>query len=485
MMWPSFVGPSYQTRSPIMDVEESINLRLESGTTQGNAKQNALLGTAGLRPLLTVATSGCRGNYTAEGRTWTVVGAVLYELNLTTNTSTVIGTVGNDGLPVSFSTNGRGGEQLALVSNGQLFILKLTTNVFTGPIVLPLTNAAVVLGFLDGYFLLLEKNTIRVWFSALEDGTTWDALDFFARSASGDNLVGMLVIGDRVWCFGTRTTNQFYDSGDANTPFLPYPGSLINIGAISAYAMLQQGGAAVWLAQDAQGSASVVEASGPSPTILSTPAVDFALGQYSTVNDCEVLGYELEGHSMLAFTFPTADVTWVFDQRESAWHKELDWDVPTGTYHRWVARGQCQANGQVIVGDVATGNLYAVDLNTFTVNGRVKRWVRRSPYLGTENQIVFIDAIEAGMQPGVGLSTGNGNAPTVTLALSKDFGQTWGPRLSRSVGAIGKTLNRAIWNRLGRARLDRLVIELSGMDPVRTAIGPGLWLRVTQGSGQL
>jgi len=46
-------------------------------------------------------------------------------------------------------------------------------------------------------------------------------------------------------------------------------------------------------------------------------------------------------------------------------------------------------------------------------------------------------------------------------------------------------LTRAIWRRLGRARADQLVLEVSQTDAVRAVWGPGLWLRITQGSEQL
>ena len=54
----------------------------------------------------------------------------------------------------------RGGEQLAICGGGAVYVLDLETNVLTGPIALPLTNAAVQIEMIDGYCLLLEADTV-------------------------------------------------------------------------------------------------------------------------------------------------------------------------------------------------------------------------------------------------------------------------------------------------------------------------------------
>ena len=182
MLWSQFCDGSYQSRSPTLDCEQTVNLYPATVESQTNSKQKSLIGTPGLRRLLSVGTTQCRGMFSEDGRTWCVTGGVLYELDLTANTATSRGTISDDGKPVSFASNGRGGEQLAICGGGSLYVLDLETNVLTGPVAVPLTNAAVSIAFIDGYFLLLEASTVRIWFSSLEDGLLWDALDFFARS---------------------------------------------------------------------------------------------------------------------------------------------------------------------------------------------------------------------------------------------------------------------------------------------------------------
>ena len=482
MVFTNFVGPSYRARSPAIAAEDLINLYTEATETQGPAKTHTFYGTPGLSRLLTVGTNSCRGWFAQDGRTFTVVGDQLYAVDLFARTATPLGTIVDDSLPVSFASNGRGGEQLAIVGGGQLKILTLTTSVLSAAVVLPLTNPPVVIDFINGYFVLLEKNTVRVWFSALENGLLWDALDVFAVSVFSCNLVGLKVLRDRIWLFGSQATVIYYDSGDADNPFVPYPGSVMQEGLGSPYGVTIQGESVFWLAQDNLGQHRMVMASDYAPTVISTPAISFAVASYPTVTDVEVLTYEQEGHPFVAWTFPQGE-TLVYDVREQEWHKRDTWNPTQGVGGRWRVRGCCAAGGRILCGDYLTGALYALDLDTFTDDDVPIRRLRRTPYLSAENQWLFVDRFELGIQAGIGTS-GQGVAPQVLFRLSRDRAQTWTPPLAASLGAQGAFVTRAVWRTLGRVRADRLVCETTMTDPVRCVWGPGAWIRARPGSGQ-
>lgn len=486
-LMPNFVGPSYQARSPNADAEATINLILETSKAPGTPKAAVFYGAPCQKFFTSVTAQGCRGVFSQDGRTWTVVGANLYEVNTTTPGTTLRGSAGaipNDGAPVSFASNGVGGNQLAIVGGGTLSILNLLTHTLTA-VTLPLTNAPVVIVFIDGYFVLLEADTVRVWFSALENGLSWNALDFFARSHTSDNNVGLVVLRDRLWVFGSASSEVYYDSGDATTPFIAYPGSLMMEGAITPWGIMTLGEAVLWLSQDNQGRARIVGATSYVPQRVSTPAIDYALASYPTLADVEVLAYEQEGHAFAIWTCPSGDtvgVSWALDQSEGQWHQRAGWDSTRGQFTRWRARGCASTDAGVLVGDYATGTLSLLDLNTFRDGEAPRKWVRRAPYLSAENAWIFLDQIELGMQSGVGLTTiTQGYDPEVMLCLSKDGGHVWGPIVTAKMGKLGRYLERCVWRKLGRARADRLVIEISGTDPVRVVLGPGLWITATSG----
>ena len=482
-LWPQFIGGEATARSGNIDTEALINLYRQTTASDVNAKAAALYGTPGLKLLLTVGDTVCRGLWSADGRTFVVVGGTFGELNLSTNTFTSYGAIANDGHPVFMVSNGRGGEQLMIVGGGQVKIFRFTTNVLSGAITLPLSNAPVMGGFINGRFLLTEASTIRIWFSAIEDGTTWNALNFFARSETADNVVGIAVIRDRILVIGSQTSELFYnDTSDPLVPFLPYPGTSMNQGATSPWSIAVRDEVVQWCAQSATGQARIVQVQGSVPQIISTPDTGFAWGSYASLASVEALAYEQEGHPFTLWTFPEGDTTWGWDARESQWHQRLEFDTTLGLYHRWRARGCCAVGQQIIVGDYQNGNIYQLDLETFTDNGATIKRLRRAPYLSGENQWLFLDQVEVGIQSGVGLVSGQGSDPQLMLRTSGDSGHTWNPTTT-STGALGQYNGVARWYRLGRFRADRLVLEVSQTDPVRTVWGPGAWLRATPGTG--
>lgn len=482
MLMPNFVGPSYRARSGTIASDALGNLFAELSENAADIKAATYYGTPGCKLIFAVGSNSYRGGFSQDGRTFVVVGGFVYELDQALTMIIRQWAVANDGLPVFFATNGRGGEQLAILSAGVLQVIKLTTNVISGAITLPLTNPGIALDFMDGYFLLAEANTIRVWFSNLENGLLWDALDFFAVSLTSSNVVGLKVYRDRCWVFQSQSALVYYDSGNTDNPFVPYPGSVMQEGAVNATCITVLGEAIYWLGSDNQGRHRMVTAQDYSPTVISTPPISFALASYTTTADAEVFAYEQEGHPFVGWTFP-AGSTWCYDTRTQQWHERYGWNDQTGQRTRWRSRGVCNVGEMLLTGDFETGALYALDMDTFTDNGDTIQRLRRAPYLSGENQWLFLDRAELGIQSGVGNAAIP--APLAQLELSRDGGNTWTPPITATMGAVGQYLNRCIWRRLGRARADRLVIQVTSTDPVRQVWGPGLWLTTRAGSGGL
>jgi len=486
-LWSAFVGGAAPARSGTIETERCVNLYPSTVDSQGNAKKASLDGTPGLKPLGTLATSPGRGRWTEDGRTFTVSGDRLYEETFSPGYAAIDrGQILNDGHPVSSASNGDGGTQRVFVGGGQLKVLNLTTNVLSAAIALPLTHLPVQVGFLDGYFLLSEADSLRVWFSALENGSSWGALDFFTRSTASDRVVGMVTTLTRVWIFGSETSEAYENIGAALNPFQPIKGSLFPIGAASPWAISVDDDTIRWVGQSSRGRA-VYQLAGYGGHAISTKAIATALEGYPSLANTEAFTYEQDGHHFYALTCPTAGdagVTWVWDATESLWHQRAGWDSVRGVETAWRVRGHACVNGQHVVGSRDSGAVWTLDLDTFDDDGAVLRAVRRAPYLSDENQLGFLDAIEIGTQAGVGLNAGQGSDPQIRLNLSKDCGQTWPITRTTSLGVMGAYGQRVKWDKLGRTRLDRLVIETVISDPVRRVLGPGAWVRVTPGTGQ-
>lgn len=486
--FPEFLGGFYQTLFPIAGVDQAINIYTETREVPGSGKQVAAYGTPGLDLYASAATNACRGNFSQDGQTWTVIGDQLYPVNTTTGTLGVsLGTILDDGFPVSWASNGKGGDQLGIVGGGELKVLNLLTNVLSAAIVLPFSNPVMIV-FQDGYGLINEANSPIVWFSALEDFTSFDGLDFFARSGSSDNIVALAQTRDRVLTIGSATTTQFYDSGDADTPWLPYPGTTTQIGIITPWALTVYGDVLRWIGIRAKDTACVVQMnSDGQPQIISTPPIERFLSRCTTLANAEALTYGADKHAFTVFTCPSspdAVQTYAWDEKEQLWAARAGWDSTQGVYTRWRARGCTSIGQEILVGDYANGNLYTLNPTKYTDNGEVLMRERIAPYLGNTPQWAFLDQVQLLAQTGVGLPEGQGSDPQVELLISRDFSQTWISAGLAPLGALGDYLVRTIWRQLGRARQDLLVIRVRQSDPVALA-WTGMDLAFTPGTGQL
>lgn len=482
-LWSAFCGGSYQALSPSIAADTCVNLFTETRQIAPKVKQQTLYGTPGLKRDAIVSQVGCRGWFTLDDRVWVVVGGELYE-RTGTSTYLPLGSIANDGTAVFFASNGQGGNQLAIVGGGELKVLDLTTNALSAAITLPFSNPVMIV-FLDGYGLINERDTPKVWYSALEDLATWDALDFFVRSNTGDNVVGLAVTKDRIWTFGSQTASLYYDQGDVDNPFQPYPGTTMQVGAITASAIATYNDVVTWLAMSPQGQARIVRAIDAQAETISTPPIDLFLARCGRLLDAEVLVYEQEGHPFAVFTCPSspdAIQSYAFDHRENLWHARAGWNETAGDWLRWRARGGTATGQLVLVGDYATGHLYTLDLETYDDDGNPLIAERTAPYLGDENQFVFVNEVELGIQPGVG--TAACPDPQVELFVSRNGAQTFASAGTRALGKIGEYLTRAVWHRLGRARADRVVLRVRQSDPVKRVWGPGLWVSLSSGTGQ-
>lgn len=490
-LWPDFCGSAYTTRSKSINVDQAINVYSETREIPGSGKQTTLYGTPGRRLVANLGDGPCRGWFTQDGRTWVVVGSTLYE-QMNAITYSVIGTVPNDDKLVSFASNGAGGNQLAVVGGGQLNVLNLQTGVYT-TVTLPFSHP-VTCTFQDGYLIVNQRDTPIMWFSAIENMLSFDALDFFARSGTSDNVIAVGGSQDRVWVFGSKTTTLYYDSGDADTPFLPYQGTTAQNGLVSAQLLAVYRDVFFWVSSGQRGTYRVLSGNAPGSNQVSTRPIEMWLESAPTLDDATMTIYEQEGHVHVCITVPQAQgeiKTYCYDTTETKapWHARAGFDSVTGTYTPWGVQGATAVKGTVYVGDASSGNLYTLNLDAYTDNGTTIKRARRAPYLGADNQWVFIDQFELGTQPGVGVEEGASDDassyPTVELNISRDGANTWESAGEAPLGRVGEYETRTMWAMLGRARTDRLVFEVTQTAPVKTVWGPGAWIRLTPGTGQL
>jgi hypothetical protein len=227
-----------------------------------------------------------------------------------------------------------------------------------------------------------------------------------------------------------------------------------------------------WLGKDARGQGMVYRANGYSGQRISTHAVEWHIQQYGDLSDAIGYTYQQDGHSFYVLIFPGADTTWVYDVATQAWHERAGFANGDFTRHR----SNCQAffGTKVMVGDYQNGNVYSFDLDDYSDNGSIQKWLRSWRALPTgQNNLkrTAHHSLQLDCESGVGLNLGQGSDPQVMLRWSDDGGHTWSNEHWVSIGRIGEYYRRAIWRRLGMTlKLRDRVYEVSGTDPVKIAI---------------
>jgi len=335
-------------------------------------------------------------------------------------------------------------------------VLPSTDGAFTGG-----TNVDIV----DNYFVYNRPDTQQFGASSVLSPIS-PALSFSSKDGAPDDLVTLIVDHREIYLLGESSSEVWVDQGTIPFPFTRIPGTSTQHGIAAAFSVARLGNSFAYLSRNNRGQAQIVQMNGYVPQRISTHAVENTLAN-QVVEDATAWTYQLEGHEVYVISFPTLNLTWCYDVASSMWHKWL-YTNNLGQYER--ARGNCCAvfQGQVMVGDYSNGKVYKLDKTNYTDDGQHVRRLRRAPHLVADFQRQYFDELQIQFQPGVGLTTGEGENPQAMLRWSNDGGSTWSNEYWTSIGRIGKYANRAIWRRLGWAR-DR-VYEVSISDPVKAVI---------------
>jgi hypothetical protein len=320
----------------------------------------------------------------------------------------------------------------------------------------------------DNYFVY-NKPDSQLWAASDLLSPITDPLSFASKDGSPDDLVSIIVDRREVYLLGEMSSEVWINSGAVPFPFTRIPGTSTQQGIAAQYSMSRMGNSFAYVSKNNRGEAMVVRMNGYFPERISTHAVETTLVNQN-VSNAIAWTYQLEGHEVYVVTFPsigTNGLTWAFDNTTGLWHKWL-YRNNQNEYERH--RGNCCAffNQQVLVGDYENGKIYQLGRNYYTDDGQPIRRIRRAPHITSDLQRQYFHELQIQFQPGVGLSTGQGDDPQAMLRWSNDGGSTWSNEYWTTIGKQGKYLNRAIWRRLGFSR-DK-VFEVSISDPVKAVI---------------
>ncbi len=343
---------------------------------------------------------------------------------------------------------------------------------------LPTTDGAFtggsIVDIVDNYFVYNRPDT-QQWAATDVLSPITYGLSFASKFTGPDDLVSLIVDHGQVYLLGEKTSEVWADVGTFPFPFQRIPGASSQHGIAAKFSMARFGNSFCYVSRNDRGQAVIVQMNGYFPQRISTHAVENTLVN-QVISDAVAYTYQLEGHECYVVTFPTLQLTWVYDGATGLWHKWL-WTDTQNNYKRH--RSNCGAlfQNKFLVGDYENGQIYSLDPNNYTDNGVHIRRVRRCPHLVADFQRQYFDELQIQFQPGVGLQgietfplgeNDIGINPQAMLRWSNDGGSTWSNEHWAGIGKVGKYQNRIIWRRLGQAR-DR-IYEVVVTDPIKAVI---------------
>lgn len=424
-----------------------VNCYLEESPA-GSRSPVAIVQSYGIESFATVGPGPIRGACVVNGSLYVVSGNGLYVVDAG-GASTKLSASGVPGLDAVTMAGASANVMVAANGDGYVWngstIARISDPDFPG---------ASWVGFVDGYFAIVEPNSGRLWVNETPyDPTAWNALDFATEEGSPDDIVWALIEKREWFVFGRDSTAAYQNTGNADFPFERVPASFMEIGIKARGLAAKANNSVCFVGSDG----IVYRLSGYTPTRISTHAVEQAL-EDATATDFRMMAWTEGGHQMLGIA--CADFCFVYDFATALWHERQSAGSAT-----WDVSFVAHTAGAYLAARRGTNELGRLSPDTFTDWGSVLRTECTSASIARENEMIPHDRLELVFETGVGTSSGAGADPRIMLQYSDDGGRTWSSEKWSSLGARGEFRTRARWARLGSAR-DR-VYRYSITDPVR------------------
>lgn len=379
-----------------------------------------------------------------------VVSNEIYQLDESLN-ETLIGTINTASGFISISNNV---NQIIFVDGADGYIWDVSTSTFTTISSAGFPSLPVDVAFLDGYFVVPNGNSSQFNVSPLNDGLNWDALNFALMESEPDKIVAVAQIHRRLFFFGKKITEVWYNAGAADFPFRRDNNMLFQYGCLAdgsiAIGGVDEDKRMFWLAGDQNGVGSVMMSDGGMPEKISTAALDYEIQGYSNPSDAVGNAYKINGHTFYELSFNADNKTWIFDLTTKEWARGQEID---GSRKRL----NCHAyfNGRHYIGSHDSPNLYEMSEEYWDNDGdpmyleRITGHFADKSYRRVHIQRMYLDIVA-----GNGLPTRETDAYNnvkVMISPNKD-NKGFGNYRDAFMGRYGDRSHRCIFKRFGTAR---------------------------------
>jgi hypothetical protein len=451
-------GLGVSAKSPFVTAKVLQNMYCEI-RPDGEKSKLVAYGVPGKDAFIDFGVAPSRGAIEFESRNvaYVVNGATLWEISAAgamVSRGTLLTTVGR----VSLSHNG---VQVMIVDGQFGYIYNTDTAALTLITAAGFPSNPTTVTYIARRFVASFLNSSRFYWSDIDDGLAWDALNFANAESSPDPIVSVWTSNGQLILLGSVTTEFWGNSGLADQPFVALQGTANEWGLAARWSIAKFDNTFACLIKNRMGNVMIAQMSGYLPKPISTVDVSFLINEYTVTDDASAYSYMVGLHPMYIINFPTAGKSWMFDGSTGMWHLLKSFGLT-----RDRAEFSVNLGGETIVADYASGDMYRMNQDTLTEAGSpIEGEIIGETISSADGEFIPADCLRLDMETGIGTTVGQGVNPQVCLSVSRDNGKTWGAEMWKSAGAIGGYKSRVEWRRLGTQRAFTPKITIS--DPVR------------------
>lgn len=438
----------------------------------GGKKEYAYLRTPGLSLKKDLKTDNGRALYVFNENVMIgVFGATVYTFN-NTLVNVNRGNLSNDEEPISIVSNNA--SQVMIVDGVSGFIYDVNAGTLTKITSPGFPGQPLNVVFFDGYFVVpsLQGNKTQFFISALNDGLTWDALDFALIQTYPGYLIGVGVVSERLFFFKNTSTEVWYNAGAADFPFRQDKNLIFNYGCLTRNSIQSGFGYLFWLSSNDNGVGSVMMTMGSTPVPISDNAIDSLISSFSNPSNMDSYIYKDLDTVFYVMSWTDDDVTLVYNVTMKEWGRmsmQQNPVVPGKPFSgktRHIANCHAYFNNKHYVASYKSSSLYEFSRAYYSNVGEIIPCLRVTKNLfdPAAYRRVQINAIQIDMQMGIGAENGEGfdeyepldydpvMDPQMYLSIAKNNSPVFGNSIPQPIGKIGNFQNRMIWRKKGVMR---------------------------------
>lgn len=347
------IGGFYTSDSLPWSCQDTVNWLPVMAEVAGTRTVSMFGTPPGLKPYQQIGTGPIRGMHDCEGLRLVVSGRYLFRIS-NTGVGIPIGLIPGVGRVQMTHNQFKTGYQV-LIENGQGgggYVYTTSTDTFA-----KITDegypGSISSDYLDSYILGVEPQG-RFWFhSNLADATDYSTLDRYEAESAPDRIVGLAANASEVVVFGQRTTEFFFNTGQATGTFQNRRSSIAR-GCSSRHSIQKLDNSVFWLGDDGV----VYRLDGYAARPVSTRALEKAITGFNW-SEAIAFTWEDRGHKVYYLTLPDGQ-TFGYDVITGLWHRRESYGLS-----RWRLSHTQKWGREWFGGDFQDGRLWELDWDYF------------------------------------------------------------------------------------------------------------------------